>query len=80
LFQAAVAMMPHVNINILDRPLIDWDLKLIMEPPTLFGALIGANLNRVFSETILAIMLVILPVSQPTAPSQNQSLCVEQKR
>lgn len=53
-------MMPHVNINILDRPLIDWDLKLVMEPPTLFGALVGANLNKVFSETILAIMLVIL--------------------
>lgn len=31
-----------------------------MEPPTLFGALAGANLNKVLSETIIAVMLVIL--------------------
>jgi hypothetical protein len=31
-----------------------------MEPPTLFGALVGANLNKVLSETIIAVMLVIL--------------------
>lgn len=42
------------------RPLIDWDLILVMEPPTLFGALVGANLNKVLSETIIAVMLVIL--------------------
>eukprot|EP00956_Cyclotella_meneghiniana_P013962 scaffold20560_cov33-Cyclotella_meneghiniana.AAC.1 len=43
-----------------DRPLIDWDLILVMEPPTLFGALVGANLNKVLSETIIAVMLVVL--------------------
>lgn len=43
-----------------DRPLIDWDLILIMEPSTLAGALIGANLNKVLSETVIAVMLVIL--------------------
>lgn len=42
------------------RPLIDWDLILVMEPPTLFGALVGANLNKVLSETIIAVMLVVL--------------------
>ena len=31
-----------------------------MEPPTLFGALVGANLNKVLSETIIAVMLVLL--------------------
>ena len=43
-----------------DRPLIDWDLILVMEPSTLAGALIGANLNKVLSETVIAVMLVIL--------------------
>lgn len=42
------------------RPLIDWDLILVMEPPTLFGALLGANLNKVLSETVIVVMLVIL--------------------
>lgn len=32
----------------------------MMEPPALFGALVGANLNKVLSETIIAVMLVIL--------------------
>ena len=43
-----------------DRPLIDWDLILVMEPSTLAGALIGANLNKVLSETVIAVMLVVL--------------------
>lgn len=43
-----------------DRPLIDWDLIVVMEPPTLAGALIGANLNKMLSETVIAVMLVIL--------------------
>ena len=43
-----------------DRPLIDWDLILVMEPSTLAGALIGANLNKILSETVIAVMLVIL--------------------
>lgn len=43
-----------------DRPLIDWDLILVMEPPTLGGALIGANLNKMLPETAIAVMLVAL--------------------
>jgi len=43
-----------------DRPLIDWDLIVVMEPPTLAGALIGANLNKMLPETIVAILLVLL--------------------
>ena len=45
-----------------DRPLIDWDLIVVMEPPTLLGALIGANLNKLLPETAIAIMLVVLLV------------------
>jgi len=45
---------------IVDRPLIDWDLIVVMEPSTLAGALIGANLNKLLPETVIAVMLVIL--------------------
>mmetsp|Transcript_32347 Transcript_32347/g.77313 ORF Transcript_32347/g.77313 Transcript_32347/m.77313 type:complete len:614 (+) Transcript_32347:232-2073(+) len=45
-----------------DRPLIDWDLIVVMEPPTLLGALIGANLNKLLPETAIAILLVVLLV------------------
>ena len=43
-----------------DRPLIDWDLIVVMEPPTLLGALIGSNLNKILPEKVIAIMLVLL--------------------
>eukprot|EP00804_Cyclotella_cryptica_P022996 CCRYP_015002-RA/>CCRYP_015002-RA protein AED:0.01 eAED:0.01 QI:351/1/1/1/1/1/2/625/428 len=43
-----------------DRPLIDWDLVLVMQPPTLFGVLVGANLNKVLPEKVVSVMLVIL--------------------
>ena len=50
-------MLSPVNLF---RPLIDWDLILVMEPPTLLGALGGTNLNKVLSETIISVMLVLL--------------------
>ncbi|KAG7361265.1 sulfite exporter TauE/SafE [Nitzschia inconspicua] len=43
-----------------DRPLIDWDLILVMEPLTIGGALLGAFLNKLLPEVLLTIMLVIL--------------------
>ena len=43
-----------------DRPLIDWDLILVMEPLTIAGALIGAFLNKLLNETLLVVMLVAL--------------------
>ena len=43
-----------------DRPLVDWDLILVMEPLTIAGALIGAFLNKVLPETILMVLLVVL--------------------
>ena len=43
-----------------DRPVIDWDLILVMEPLVLVGALIGAIFHRVVSEKILTVLLVLL--------------------
>lgn len=43
-----------------DRPLVDWDLILVMEPLTIAGALIGSFLNKVLDEQFLIIMLVVL--------------------
>uniref|UniRef100_A0A7S4JJ89 Uncharacterized protein n=1 Tax=Odontella aurita TaxID=265563 RepID=A0A7S4JJ89_9STRA len=43
-----------------ERPLVDWDLILVMEPLTIAGALIGAFLNKVLPETFLVVMLVAL--------------------
>jgi len=43
-----------------DRPLVDWDLILVMEPLTIAGALIGAFLNKVLPETVLGVALVVL--------------------
>eukprot|EP00591_Stephanopyxis_turris_P000178 CAMPEP_0195521054 /NCGR_PEP_ID=MMETSP0794_2-20130614/17854_1 /TAXON_ID=515487 /ORGANISM="Stephanopyxis turris, Strain CCMP 815" /LENGTH=468 /DNA_ID=CAMNT_0040650515 /DNA_START=239 /DNA_END=1645 /DNA_ORIENTATION=- len=43
-----------------DRPLVDWDLILVMEPLTIGGALIGAFLNKLLSEIVLVVMLVLL--------------------
>ena len=43
-----------------DRPLVDWDLILVMEPLTIAGALIGAILNKLLPEALLVISLVAL--------------------
>ncbi|KAL3917366.1 MAG: hypothetical protein SGILL_004746 [Bacillariaceae sp.] len=43
-----------------DRPLVDWDLILVMEPLTIAGALLGAFLNKILPEVFLTIMLVAL--------------------
>jgi uncharacterized membrane protein YfcA len=43
-----------------DRPLVDWDLILVMEPLTIAGALLGAFLNKLLPELLLTILLVLL--------------------
>jgi uncharacterized membrane protein YfcA len=43
-----------------DRPLVDWDLVLMMEPSTIAGALIGTFINKLLDEHILVAMLVLL--------------------
>jgi uncharacterized membrane protein YfcA len=45
---------------IADRPLVDWDLILVMEPLTIAGALIGAFLNKLLPELLLTVLLVLL--------------------
>eukprot|EP00884_Botryococcus_braunii_P020092 jgi/Botrbrau1/6767/Bobra.0057s0003.1 len=46
------------------RPLIDWDLILVMEPATILGALIGGYFNKVspayLTTTLLALLLTFL--------------------
>ena len=43
-----------------DRPLVDWDLILVMEPLTISGALIGTIINKVLPEWLLTTLLVIV--------------------
>ena len=43
-----------------DRPIIDWDLILVMEPLVLVGALFGSILHRVISGKVLSVLLVLL--------------------
>jgi Sulfite exporter TauE/SafE len=43
-----------------DRPIIDWDLILVMEPLVLMGAIFGSILHRVVPEKILSVLLVLL--------------------
>ena len=43
-----------------DRPCVDWDLILVMEPVTIAGALAGAIVNKVLPEEMLAVLLVVL--------------------
>lgn len=43
-----------------DRPLVDWDLILVMEPLTILGALVGSFLNKMLPEELLTALLVLL--------------------
>ncbi|KAL3800961.1 hypothetical protein ACHAW5_006694 [Stephanodiscus triporus] len=53
-----------LNVNkrhpLADRPLVDWDLILVMEPLTIAGALMGAFLNKLLPEAVLIASLVAL--------------------
>jgi len=42
------------------RSCIDWDLILMMEPMTMAGALIGANLNDFLPEVVIVVLLLVL--------------------
>lgn len=44
----------------LDRHLIDWDLILIMEPLTIFGAVLGSLLSKVLPNAVLTTLLVMI--------------------
>jgi len=43
-----------------DRPLIDWNIIMSMEPLTILGSLFGANLNKLLPEKAIVVLLVIL--------------------
>jgi len=46
---------PYAN-----RPLVDWDIMLVMEPLTVAGALIGSFINILCPPWLLCILLVVL--------------------
>ena len=43
-----------------DRPLIDWNLIMVMEPLTVGGAICGTFLSKVLPDLVLTVMLVVL--------------------
>lgn len=43
-----------------DRPIIDWDLILIMEPVTLLGAISGTYVNKILQDKVIVVLLVLL--------------------
>jgi len=45
---------------LVNRPLIDWDIILMMEPLTIIGAIIGTFINILSPPWLISIMLVIL--------------------
>lgn len=48
---------PNPDVN---RPMIDYDLVLLMEPPTIAGAVIGSILNKVLPEYVITSLLVVV--------------------
>ena len=61
-----------------DRPLVDWDLILVMEPLTIGGALAGALLNKVLPEVVLVVLLVIV-LSATAWKTLNKGIKLYQK-
>lgn len=61
----------------LNRPLIDWDVMLLMEPTTIMGAVVGGYLNRVSppwaTTSALALLLVAI-----TAQLTVRAMCLWQ--
>ncbi|KAL9647023.1 hypothetical protein ABK040_013875 [Willaertia magna] len=57
-----------VNISILgfkrhphaDRPLIDYDAALMMEPPTLMGTVIGVLFNLMFPDWMITVLVIVV--------------------
>lgn len=72
---AALALNLRRRHPLADRPIIDWDLVLVMEPLVLVGALLGAIMHRVVSEKILMVLLVmLLSVSAHTTLSKAKRM------
>jgi hypothetical protein len=43
-----------------DRPLIDWDLIMVMEPMTILGAVLGGFLNKMLPVWLTTVLLTML--------------------
>lgn len=50
----------HRRHPLADRPLINWDLVLLMEPTTIVGAVIGTLLHQVMPPVAVAILLFLI--------------------
>ena len=59
---AAVAFLFNIGRRhpTLNRPLIDWDVMLLMEPATIVGAVVGTHVNKVAPEYATLVSLVAL--------------------
>ncbi|EFC49530.1 predicted protein [Naegleria gruberi] len=42
-----------------DRPLIDYDIALMMEPPTLLGTIIGVFFNMMFPDWLIVVFVIL---------------------
>ena len=51
--------MPKRHPNA-DRPLVDWDLIVMMEPLTMFGAILGSYIGKILPDELLVLLLVLL--------------------
>ena len=49
----------HPNPQV-DRPLVDWDLVVVMQPLTIAGTLLGAFIGLILPDSIVIILLIIL--------------------
>eukprot|EP00775_Hariotina_reticulata_P001221 gene1221-1560_t len=49
-----------------NKPMVDWDLILLMEPPTLLGAIAGSYINKLLpvwiSHILLAVLLTLMTI------------------
>jgi len=50
----------HPQKEKVQRPLIDYDLVLLMEPPTIAGAVVGSILNKVLPAYVITTLLVLV--------------------
>jgi len=50
----------HRRHPLADRPIIDWDFVLVMQPVVLIGVILGTFLHQLLSEQILIFLLVVM--------------------
>lgn len=69
----------HPNPNI-RRPLIDYDLVLMMEPTTIIGSMIGALMTKFIPDWIISISLVVLLTATTLRTWIKYTVLVEQEK